>query len=89
MSTDQVVVFARMILQEAIILAGPILLVAITVSLAVNIFQVLTSLQDHTIGTVARLLATGGALFVAMPWMWKHLAQFTIHTLSDFHPYLQ
>lgn len=89
MPTDQVVTYGRMILEEAIILAGPILSVAIAVSLVVNIFQVLTSLQDQTIGTVARLLATGGALFVAMPWMWKHLAQFTINTLSDFHPYLQ
>jgi len=89
MTTDQVVIFVRMILEEAIVLASPILAVAITVSLVVNIGQVLTSLQDHTIGTVARLLATGGALFVAMPWMWKHLAQFTISTLSDFHPYLQ
>lgn len=89
MPADQVVNFGRMILQEAMSLAGPILLVAVIVSLAVNIVQVLTSLQDHTIGTVIRLLATGGALFVAMPWMWKHLAQFTINTLSDFHPYLQ
>jgi len=89
MSTDQVVTYGRMILEEAMMIAGPILSVAIVVSLTVNIFQVLTSLQDHTIGTVARLLATGTALFVAMPWMWKHLAQFTINALSDFHPYLQ
>jgi flagellar biosynthesis protein FliQ len=89
MSTDQVVVFGRMILEEAIILAGPILMVAISVSLLVNIVQVLTSMQDHTIGTVTRLLATGSALFVAMPWMWKHLAHFTVNTFSDFHPYLQ
>jgi flagellar biosynthesis protein FliQ len=78
-----------MVLQEAIILAGPILVVAISVSLLVNIFQVLTSLQDHTIGAVTRLIATGGALFLAMPWMWKHLAQFTINTFSDFRPFLQ
>jgi len=89
MSTDQVVIFGRMILQEAMILAGPILLVAIVVSLSVNVVQVLTSLQDATIGTVTRLLATGGALFIAMPWMWRHLAQFTVNTLSDFRPFTQ
>lgn len=89
MDVDQVVILGRLMLQEVIILAGPILGVAISVSLAVNIFQVLTSLQDTTVSTVSRLLASGAALFVAMPWMWRHLANFTLTTLSDFHGYLK
>ncbi len=89
MDVDQVVFLGRMMLQETVLLAGPILGVAILVSLVVNVAQVLTSLQDTTISTVARLVATGGALFVAMPWMWRHLAHFTFAMLSDFHTYLQ
>lgn len=89
MDVDQVVLLGRTLLQEVIILAGPILTVAIVVSLVVNILQVLTSLQDTTASTVARLLATGGALFFSMPWMWRHLANYTHAMLSDFHPYLQ
>jgi flagellar biosynthetic protein FliQ len=76
-------------MQEVMILVGPILLVAITVSLAVNVVQVLTSLQDMTVSTVSRLLATGSALFLMMPWMWRHLVQYTIGIFSDFHGYLQ
>ena len=79
----------RMMMQEVMILVGPILLVAITVSLAVNVVQVLTSLQDMTVSTVSRLLATGSALFLMMPWMWRHLVQYTIGIFSDFHGYLQ
>jgi flagellar biosynthetic protein FliQ len=78
-----------MMLQEVIILAGPILAVAIVISLVVNIVQVLTSLQDTTVSTAARLIATGAALFLAMPWMWRHLANFTLSTFSDFHEYLK
>jgi flagellar biosynthesis protein FliQ len=89
MEIDQVVLLGRMMLQEVIILAGPILAVAIVISLAVNIAQVLTSLQDTTVSTVARLFATGAALFLAMPWMWRHLANFTLSTFSDFHEYLR
>jgi flagellar biosynthetic protein FliQ len=89
MGVDQVVLLGRMILEEVILLAGPILAVAIVVSLVVNIIQVLTSLQDTTVSSVTRLLATGTALFFAMPWMWRHLANFTTSTLSDFHVYLQ
>jgi flagellar biosynthesis protein FliQ len=89
MNVDQVVLLGRMMLQEVILLAGPILAVAIVVSLVVNVIQVLTSLQDTTASTVARLIATGGALFVAMPWMWRHLANYTLATFADFHEYLR
>ena len=89
MDVDQVVLLGRMLLEEVIILAGPILSVAIVVSLVVNIAQVVTSLQDNTISSVTRLLATGGALFLAMPWMWRHLTHFTLNMFSDFHVYLQ
>lgn len=89
MEVDQVVLLGRMILEEVIILAGPILGVAIVVSLVVNIAQVLTSLQDTTVSSVTRLLATGSALFFAMPWMWRQLTHFTLNMFSDFRVYLQ
>ncbi|MGA7108901.1 MAG: flagellar biosynthetic protein FliQ [Terracidiphilus sp.] len=89
MDVDQVVMLGRLMLQEVIILSGPILIVAICVSLAVNIVQVLMSLQDTTISTVSRLVATGGALFISMPWMWRHLASFTLSTFSDFRVYMK
>jgi flagellar biosynthetic protein FliQ len=89
MDVDQVVLLGRLMLQEVVVLAGPILAVAIVVSLAVNIAQVLTSLQDMTLSTVARLIATGGALFLFMPWMWRHLANYTLSSFSDFHVYLK
>ena len=89
MSVDQVILLARLMLQEVVILLGPVLAVAIVVSLVVNIVQTLTSLQDNTISTVTRLLVTGAALFLMMPWMWRHLTLYTMATLSDFHEYLR
>jgi len=89
MGVDEVVLLGRLMLQEVVILIAPILLVAIAVSLLVNILQVLTSLQDQTLSHVPRLLATGGALFMMMPWMWRHLARYTIDLLTDFHKVLQ
>jgi flagellar biosynthetic protein FliQ len=89
MDVDQVVMLGRMMLQEVMILVGPILAVAIFVSLTINIFQVLTSLQDNTVSTVIRLLATGAALFVMMPWMWRHLMQYTLSIMNDFTVYLR
>ncbi len=89
MDVDQAVLLGRMMLQEVLILVGPILMVAIAISLLVNVLQVLTSLQDSTVSTVSRLLVTGAALFFMMPWMWRNLAHYTLTLYSDFSRYLQ
>lgn len=89
MDVDQAVLLGRMMLQEVLILVGPILVIAIVVSLLVNILQVLTSLQDSTVSTVSRLLVTGAALFFMMPWMWRNLAHYTLYLFSDFKRYLK
>jgi flagellar biosynthetic protein FliQ len=89
MGVDQVVQLGRLMLEEVVILVGPILVIAIATSLLVNVVQVLTSLQDQTLSSVPRLFATGTALFLLMPWMWRHLGNYTIKLLSDFHGVLQ
>ena len=89
MGVDHVISLARMMLQEVVLLSAPVLLIAVLVSLLVNVLQVLTSLQDQTLSAVPRLLATGAALFLLMPWMWRHLAHYTLNLLSDFRGVLQ
>lgn len=89
MPVDSVVQLGRMTLQEVVLLAAPVLAIAVLVSLLVNVVQVLTSLQETTISTVPRLLATAAGIFFLMPWMWRHLCTFTIQMFSDFHGYLR
>ena len=89
MGSDQVVSLGRAMLVEVALLVAPLLVVTVAISLVVNVLQVLTSLQDQALSAVPRLLATGAALFVLMPWMWRHLAVYTLQLLSDFHGVLQ
>lgn len=89
MGIDQVIQLGRLTLQEVVLLALPVLAVAVAVSLLVNVMQVVTSLQDNTISTVPRLLACAGACFFLMPWMFRHLSLFTLRLLSDFHVYVR
>lgn len=89
MGTDQVIALGRAMLLEVAVLVAPLLLFTVTISFVVNLVQVLTSLQDQTLSSVPRLLGTGVALFVLMPWMWRHLALYTLTLLSDFHGVLQ
>jgi flagellar biosynthetic protein FliQ len=89
MGTDQVVTLFRSTLQMALILGAPLLLVAIVVSLLVNVAQVLTSLQDQTLSTVPRLAAVATAILLFFPWMLRKLVFFTIAMWSDFHPFVR
>jgi flagellar biosynthesis protein FliQ len=84
--TPEVVVqFARETLVTALLLATPILAVATVVSLLINIAQVMTSIQEHTVATVPRLAVVAIATFVTLPWMLRKLMGFTLHLFGDFH----
>jgi flagellar biosynthetic protein FliQ len=89
MPNSQVVELGSRTLEQVALLAGPVLVVAVIVSLIVNIIQVLTSLQEATLSTVPRLAAVAAALFFMMPWMWRQMAQFTYSLLSDFHAFVR
>jgi flagellar biosynthesis protein FliQ len=89
MGTDQVVALFRQTLQMALLMGAPLLLVAVFISLLVNVAQVLTSLQDQTLSTVPRLAAVAAAIMVFFPWMLRKLMLFTVGLWSDLHPFVR
>ena len=89
MGTEQVVTLFRGTLQMALLMGAPLLLIAVLVSLLVNVAQVLTSLQDQTLSTVPRLAAVGAAILLFFPWMLRKLMFFTIGLWSDFHAFVR
>jgi flagellar biosynthetic protein FliQ len=89
MGTEQVVALFRHTLQLALLMGAPLLLIAVAVSLLVNVAQVLTSLQDQTLSTVPRLAAMAVAILLLFPWMLRRLMFFTIGLWSDFHPFVR
>lgn len=89
MPNEIAVDLGRRTLQEVVVLGGPILAIALLVSLLINIVQVLTSINEQTISTVPRLLSSAAGLFLLMPWMWRHLCRFTIGMFSNFDVFLR
>lgn len=85
MTPDFVVHLARETLFTALLLAAPILGAATLVSLLINVAQVMTSIQEHTVATVPRLLVVAVTAFATMPWMLRKLMGFTVQLLADFH----
>jgi len=85
MTLEVVVQLARDTLLTALLLAMPILAVATIVSLLINIAQVMTSIQEHTVATVPRIAVVAITTFVLLPWMLRKLMDFTVRLFADFH----
>jgi flagellar biosynthetic protein FliQ len=84
MTPEVVVQLARETLLTALLLVTPILAVATIVSLLINIAQVMTSIQEHTVATVPRIAVVAITTFVMLPWMLRKLMSFTVQLFADF-----
>jgi len=69
-------------LLHAIILAGPLLAVAIVVGLAVSLFQAVTSIHEQTLSFVPKALAVAVLCVLMLPWMLRTLVEFTEQVIS-------
>jgi flagellar biosynthetic protein FliQ len=81
MSIPQVLEVARDLLYTALLLALPSLAVSLIVGLLISVFQTVTSIQEHTLSFVPRLLAAGAVLLVTMPWALQVAVHFTVRML--------
>lgn len=72
---------AREALMVALMLAGPLLGVAMTVGLAVSVIQAVTSIQEQTLTFVPKLLAVGLTFLVLLSWMLQVIMKFTTEIL--------
>jgi flagellar biosynthetic protein FliQ len=88
MNPDMVAELLRQLMREAMILAGPLLIIAALLSFALSLVQTLTSLQDQSLTSVPRLLAVAVVLLVGMPWFLSRMATYTRLLLVDLHRYL-
>jgi len=64
-------------LELTILLAAPMLLVALAVGLIVGIFQAATQINEMTLSFIPKLLGLAAVLLVAGPWMLSELVGYT------------
>jgi len=72
-----VVDLARNTIMTALLLAGPMLIVALGVGLIVSILQAVTQIQEQTLSFVPKLLAVSAVFLVALPWILQLMVKFT------------
>jgi flagellar biosynthetic protein FliQ len=64
-------------LEITLLIAAPLLLVALVTGLIVGAFQAATQINESTLSFIPKLIAISRALVVAGPWMLKILVGYT------------
>lgn len=77
MSHQLVIDLTRDAILTALMIAAPLLLIALGVGLLVSIIQSVTQIQEQTLSFVPKLVLVGGAFIVGMPWLLQVLIKFT------------
>ncbi len=67
---------------QVLILAAPVLLIAMGVGLIVSILQASTSIQEQTLSFVPKIVAIFVILILLGGWMFSTLGQYTVNLFS-------
>ena len=76
MSNDLAIYLSKQLLWHSLLIAAPIILVALISGLVVSILQVVTQIQDSTLSFIPKILAVVLMLMLCGEWM--------LHTLIEF-----
>jgi flagellar biosynthetic protein FliQ len=77
MTPETVMTIAQRALEMTVMLAAPLLLVALLVGLLVGIFQAATQINEMTLSFIPKLIGMAAALLIAGPWMLKEIVNYT------------
>jgi flagellar biosynthetic protein FliQ len=87
MSPETVMTIGSRALEITLLLAAPLLVVALVTGLIIGAFQAATQINEQTLSFIPKLLGMALALVVAGPWMLKVLLSYT-HELFESIPNL-
>ena len=76
MTPEGVMSLGQQALLTMLLLAAPMLLVALAVGLLVSIFQAATQINEMTLSFIPKLVAVFATLIIAGPWMTSLLVDY-------------
>ena len=77
MSHTLVVDLARNAVMLALLICGPMLVVALLVGLTVSVLQAVTQIQEQTLAFVPKLVGVSAVFLLALPWILQVLVKYT------------
>jgi len=88
MSPDMVIKLAEQSIYTILMIAGPMLLLALGVGLLISIFQATTQIQEQTLAFVPKIVAVLLSLVIFGPWMLTHILDFTNSLFRNLHRFV-
>ncbi|GAA0365166.1 flagellar biosynthesis protein FliQ [Bacillus horti] len=83
MSPNMVINLAEQSVYTILLVAGPMLILALSVGLLVSIFQATTQIQEQTLAFVPKIVAVLLSLVFFGPWMLSTLINFTTNLYEN------
>lgn len=77
MTPETVLTIGRGALEVVVLLAAPLLVMALLVGLFIGVFQAATQINEMTLSFIPKLVAVAVAIMVAGPWMLSLLVNYT------------
>lgn len=77
MSNDLAIYLSKELLWHALVIASPIIIVALLCGLIISIIQVITQIQDSTVSFVPKILVVIITLMLCSNWMLHSLIEFS------------
>lgn len=88
--TDELILsMGSQALNTFLMVAGPLLLIGLSVGLVISIFQATTQIQEQTLSFVPKIIAILVALLVFGPWMMAVLKEFAFGVLANLPEYIR
>ena len=87
MTPESVMVMGQEAMRVALMMAAPLLLVALVSGLIISILQAATQINEQTLSFIPKILAVAATVVVAGPWMLNLMLDY-MRTLFTNLPYI-
>ena len=84
MNEDFMLNLGQEALKTAMLLAAPILLVALVVGVSVSLFQAVTQINEATLSFIPKIVAIAIVLVIGGPWMLETITHYTTDLITRF-----
>ncbi len=85
MNGEFVLFLGRRAMETALLLAGPPMIVALSVGLASAMLQAITSIRDMTLGMVLKVVGVGVCVLLMGGWMLQVIVGFTTEVFQHIN----
>lgn len=77
MQPDVAIDIGRQALHMTLMIAGPLLLVALVIGVVTGVIQAITQIQDHTLAVVPKIIVLLVIIAISLPWLMSVMSDYS------------